>query len=120
MRKFFVLPERFHRENNHSLKLLHNDIVPIYISNYVVPEFGLGAVMGVPAHDETDFNFANNLKLEIKQVIESDKLPFTGDGKHINSNNLNGLNIEDAKNKVINEIVNLKIGKEKTNFKLKD
>lgn len=105
---------------SYAINPLNNDIVPIYISNYVVPEFGLGAVMGVPAHDETDFNFANNLKLEIKQVIESDKLPFIGDGKHINSNNLNGLNIEDAKNKVINEIVNLKIGKEKTNFKLKD
>lgn len=105
---------------SYAINPINNTIVPIYISNYVVPEFGLGAVMGAPAHDETDFKFATNLNLEIKKVIECDSLPFTGDGKHINSEDLNGLNIVEAKEKVVNKLVSLKIGRIKTNFKLKD
>ena len=105
---------------SYAINPINNTIVPIYISNYVVPEFGLGAVMGVPAHDETDFKFATNLNLEIKKVIECDSLPFTGDGKHINSEDLNGLDIVEAKEKVVNQLVSLKIGRIKTNFKLKD
>ena len=105
---------------SYAINPINNTIVPIYISNYVVPEFGLGAVMGVPAHDETDFKFATNLNLEIKKVIECDSLPFTGDGKHINSEDLNGLDIVEAKEKVVNKLVSLKIGRIKTNFKLKD
>ena len=105
---------------SYAINPINNTIVPIYISNYVVPEFGLGAVMGVPAHDETDFKFATNLNLEIKKVIECDSLPFTGDGKHINSEDLNGLDIVEAKEKVVNKLVGLKIGRIKTNFKLKD
>ena len=105
---------------SYAINPINNTILPIYISNYVVPEFGLGAVMGVPAHDETDFKFATNLNLEIKKVIECDSLPFTGDGKHINSEDLNGLDIVEAKEKVVNKLVGLKIGRIKTNFKLKD
>ena len=79
--------------------------IPVYIANFIIMEYGTGAVFGCPAHDQRDFEFAKKYNLNIKQVIESnddselDKA-YTGDGKLINSDFLNGLNIGDAKKKI--------------------
>ena len=88
-------------------------------------DYGTGAIFGCPAHDQRDFDFAKKYNLEIIPVVSNDsqqelKSAYLGDGKIINSGFLNNLNIAEAKEKIINEIVKKKIGKKKTLFRLKD
>lgn len=94
--------------------------LPIWIGDYVLSTYGSGKVMAVPAHDERDYDFANKYDLPIKQVIESETLPFIGDAKHINSDFINDLNNEEAKEKIINYLESTKQGCAKVNFKLRD
>ena len=100
--------------------------IPIYFANFVLMDYGTGAIFGCPAHDQRDFDFAKNYNLEIIQVvsneIQSKNLDeaYTGDGKIMNSDFLNNLDINKAKEKIINEIEKQKIGKRKTLFRLKD
>lgn len=100
--------------------------VPVWIANFVLMDYGSGAVMAVPAHDERDFDFAKKYDLNIKAVIK----PFNGDlelkaaytetGELFDSDEFNGLNSNDAKTKIIEYFENLKIGKKTINYKLKD
>ena len=104
---------------------IKNKKIPIYFANFVLMDYGTGAVFGCPAHDQRDFDFAKKYKLEIKQVVSDGKNKelqeaFTGNGELINSEFLNNLNIAKAKEKIINKIESLKIGKRKTLFRLKD
>ena len=95
--------------------------VPIWISDYVLATYGTGAVMAVPAHDERDFEFANKFNLDIIPVIESENLPYTGDGKYINSDILNDLtDRNEAKTKITNKLEELNKGKKTTSYKLRD
>ncbi|MDO4912869.1 MAG: leucine--tRNA ligase [Lactobacillus sp.] len=97
--------------------------VPIWIGDYVLASYGTGAVMAVPAHDERDWEFAKKHDLPMKRVIEGgdlDKEAYAGDGKHINSDILDGLNIEDAKAKMIDYLEEKGFGKKKVNYKLRD
>ena len=100
--------------------------LPIYFANFVLMDYGTGAIFGCPAHDQRDFDFAKNYNLEIIQVVSnktnSTNLDeaYTGEGKIINSEFLNNLDINEAKEKIISEIEKLKIGKKKTLFRLKD
>ena len=99
--------------------------IPVYFANFVLMDYGSGAIFGCPAHDQRDFDFAKKYNLEIIQVVSNGKTKdlkeaFTGDGKIINSDFLNGLDINKAKNKIINEIINKKIGIKKIQFRLKD
>ena len=95
--------------------------VPIWISDYVLATYGTGAVMAVPAHDERDYEFASKFNLDIIPVIESDKLPYTGDGKYINSDILNDLtNRNEAKEKITKRLEELKKGKKTNSYKLRD
>ena len=101
--------------------------LPIYIANFILMDYGTGAIYGVPAHDQRDFEFAKKYNLEIIQVINHDfkidgeiKEAYAGDGKLINSDFLNGLNVEDAKKKIIEKIEELKIGKKEINYRLRD
>ena len=96
--------------------------VPIYIADYVLASYGSGAVMAVPAHDTRDYEFAKKHKLKIVQVVEGDisKEAYVDDGKHINSEFANGLNIEDAKIAITNKLIKLKKGNYKINYKLRD
>lgn len=95
--------------------------VPIWISDYVLATYGTGAVMAVPAHDERDFEFANKFNLDIIPVIESENLPYTGDGKYINSDILNDLkDRKEAKEKITNKLEELNKGKKTTSYKLRD
>ncbi len=100
--------------------------MPIYVANFILMDYGTGAIFGCPAHDERDFDFAKKYKLEIIPVVKPDNQEakienaYTGDGKIINSDFLNGLTVPDAKEKIVKEIERKKIGKKKITFRLKD
>lgn len=94
--------------------------IPIYVTNYVLSNYGNGAVMGVPAHDLRDFLFAKKYGCEIIKVVDSKQDCYQEDGKHINSDFLNGLDINQATETIIKYLEKNKIGKSKTNYKLKD
>ena len=97
--------------------------IPIWISDYVLASYGTGAIMAVPAHDERDYAFATKFGLDIIPVLEGgdvSKEAFTGDGLHINSDFLNGLNKEDAINKITEWLVEKGIGEKKVNYKLRE
>lgn len=97
--------------------------VPIWIADYVLSTYGTGAIMAVPAHDERDYEFAKEFNLEIVQVIEGgdiEKEAFTGDGIHINSDFLNGLNKEESNTKVIEWLEINGYGEKKISYRLRD
>ncbi len=104
---------------------IKNKKIPIYFANFVLMDYGTGAIFGCPAHDQRDFEFAKKYSLEIIKVVSNDNLvelkeAYTGNGKIINSEFLNGLNTSEAKEKIISIIEEKKIGKKKTLFRLKD
>ncbi len=97
--------------------------IPIWISDYVLASYGTGAIMAVPAHDERDYAFATKFGLDIIPVLDGgdvSKEAFTGDGLHINSDFLNGLNKEDAINKITAWLEEKGIGEKKVNYKLRE
>ena len=100
--------------------------LPIYFANFVLMDYGSGAIFGCPAHDQRDFDFAKKYKLKIIQVVSDGQKKsalsqaYTGEGKLINSSFLDNLNITDAKEKIINEVEKKGIGKRKILFRLKD
>ena len=94
---------------------IQGKLIPIYFANFVLMDYGTGAIFGCPAHDQRDFEFAKKYNLEITRVVSDGKdtnlnEAFTGNGKIINSESLNGLNISEAKDKIINLIEKRKIG----------
>lgn len=100
-----------------------NEQMPIWISDYVLASYGTGAIMAVPAHDERDYEFAKQFGLVIKPVLEGgdiDKEAFTGDGVHINSGELDGLNKEEGIARAIEMLEEKKIGEKKVSYKLRD
>ncbi|MRN16731.1 leucine--tRNA ligase [Riemerella anatipestifer] len=101
------------------------ELIPIYISDYVLMGYGTGAVMAVPAHDDRDHRFAKHFGLPIKKVVDTDVdvQEESFDSKEstcVNSDFLDGLNYKDAKQKIIQEIENLGIGKGTTNYRQRD
>jgi len=97
--------------------------VEIWISDYVMMGYGTGAIMAVPAHDDRDYEFATKFNIPIIPVIEGgdvSKEAYTGDGLHINSDFLNGLNKEDAIIKMLEFLKEKGIGNEKVNYRLQD
>ena len=96
--------------------------LPIYIANFVLDNYGEGAIFGCPAHDDRDYEFAKKYSLPIIKVIECEdaQLPFTGDGVVINSPLLNGLTKISAIKKIINYFEEKNIGKKSINYKLRD
>ena len=101
--------------------------IPVWTADYILMDYGKGAIMAVPAHDERDFAFAKKFNLPIKPVIKPDGAgpqsadgAYTGDGLHINSDFINGLNTKQAIQKVITELTKHKHGKKETQYKLKD
>ena len=110
--------------------LIKNKKIPVYVSNFVLTEYGLGAIFGCPAHDQRDLDFANEYGLEIIPVLrprnlnEKDfsinKIAFTDPGIVINSDFLNGLTTDMAIKKIISVIEEKKIGLKKINYKLRD
>jgi leucyl-tRNA synthetase len=101
--------------------------IPVYVANFILMDYGTGAIFGCPAHDQRDFDFAKKYELEIIPVVQPDnneKLPkesaYIGDGKIINSDFLNNLTVSNAKNKIVAEIEKKKIGKKRITYRLKD
>ena len=102
---------------------INNKEIPIYISDYVLMGYGTGAIMAVPAHDTRDYEFAKKFGIEIIPVLSGgdiEKEAFIGDGVHINSGFLDGLNKEEALNKMYEYLEENKIGSKFTNYKLQD
>ena len=101
--------------------LIKDKTLPVYIANFVLMDYGTGAVFACPAHDERDYDFAKKYNLSIIPVIENNStLPYVGDGIHINSDFLNGLNVADAKTKIIDFLEEHKLGERKVTYRLRD
>ena len=102
--------------------------LPVYFANFVLMDYGNGAIFGCPAHDQRDFDFATKYNLDIIRVVSAGKdqdknklkEAYTGNGKIINSDFLNDLEVSAAKEKIISEIESRNLGKRKTLFRLKD
>ncbi len=100
--------------------------LPVYIANFILMDYGTGAIFGCPAHDQRDFEFAKKYNLEITQVVAGEdsvaelKEAYTGDGKIVNSDFLDGLSIKDAQKKVLTDLEKKGYGKETVKYKLRD
>ncbi|MGE8206264.1 leucine--tRNA ligase [Heyndrickxia sp. NPDC080065] len=107
----------------YAINPVNGEKMPIWIADYVLMSYGTGAIMAVPAHDERDYEFAKKFALEIKAVVaggDIEKEAYTGDGDHINSDFLNGLNKVDAIEKMINWLEGKKVGTKKVTYRLRD
>ncbi|MDU1832526.1 MAG: leucine--tRNA ligase, partial [Finegoldia magna] len=99
--------------------------IPVYVSDYVLMTYGTGAIMAVPAHDDRDYEFAKKFNIEMIPVIEGSDIENsafteTNEGNLINSEFLNGLSVDEAKEKMYEYIEEKEIGHKKTNYKLRD
>lgn len=97
--------------------------IPIWIADYVLATYGTGAIMAVPAHDERDYDFAKAFGLEIIPVLEGGDVTqaaFTGDGTHINSGFLDGLNKQEAIDTIVSWLEEKQIGKKEVSYRLRD
>lgn len=106
---------------------VNGERIPIWASDYVLADYGTGAIMAVPAHDQRDLDFARAMKLPVRVVVETDGedpalsgLATDGEGKMINSGSLNGLSTSEAITKVIQELASKGLGKATSNFRLRD
>ena len=102
---------------------VNGEKLPIWISDYVLASYGTGCVMAVPSGDQRDYDFAKKFDLPIKPIIEGADLSegaFDGDGKHINSGFLDGLNIKEAKAKMIDWLEEHDAGHKQVNYRLRD
>lgn len=103
---------------------VNNKEIPIYISDYVMMGYGTGAIMAVPAHDDRDYDFAKKFNIDIIPVIEGGditKEAYTGNGKMINSEYLNGYtDIKSSINRMLEELTKLGIGEKGVQYKMKD
>lgn len=102
---------------------VNGEKMPIWIADYVLVSYGTGAIMAVPAHDERDYEFAKKFNLPIRAVVEGGDVSqeaYTGDGKHINSGFLDGLNKEEAITAMIAWLEEKGIGTKKITYRLRD
>ncbi len=97
--------------------------MPIWIADYVLVSYGTGAIMAVPGHDERDYEFAKKFELPIVEVVaggDVSKEAYTGDGEHVNSDFLNGMNKEEAISRMIAWLEEKEIGTKKVTYRLRD
>jgi len=109
---------------------IKNKKIPVFVANFVLMDYGTGAIFGCPAHDQRDLDFAKKYNLDIIEVVTDNvnkpkdfkkiNVAYTLDGNLINSDFLNGLDVENAKKKIIEVIENKNIGQKKISFRLKD
>ncbi len=108
---------------SYAINPANNKLIPIYISDYVLVSYGTGAIMAVPAHDERDYEFACKYNIDIIPVLEGGditKEAYTKDGIHINSDFLDGLDKEEAINKMIDWLVTNELGSKHINYRLRE
>lgn len=107
----------------YAINPLSGEKVQIWIADYVLSTYGTGAIMAIPAHDDRDYEFAKKFDLPIIEVIEGgnvEEAAYTGEGKHINSGELDGLENEAAITKAIQLLEQKGAGEKKVNYKLRD
>ena len=108
----------------YAINPVNEELIPIWISDYVIMSYGTGAIMAVPGQDERDYDFAEKYNLPVIRTVQPPKHfeggAYTGSGQIINSDFLNGLSIDAAKNKILKWLVNNKHGNKKTQYKLRD
>lgn len=105
----------------YALNPINQTRIPIWIADYVLMDYGTGAIMAVPGHDGRDFEFATKFKLPIQRVVQSQEdLPFEGDGPLVNSEFLNGLNKAEAIDKMVAYLEEKGRGERKVQYKLRD
>jgi len=110
----------------YAINPVNNEKIPVWIADYVLPDYGTGAIMCVPAHDERDFVFAKKYKLPIRQVIKNEKIKtkinqaFTEDGILINSAEFSQLTSSEARKKITKKLKKLNTGDFDVSYKLKD
>jgi len=112
--------------NRYAINPVNGERLQIWASDYVLADYGTGAIMAVPAHDQRDLDFAKTFDLPVRVVVQSDTDPtVTGeatadDGPHINSGNLDGLGKTEAITQIISELSSKGLGKPATNYRLRD
>jgi leucyl-tRNA synthetase len=94
--------------------------IPVWVADYVLMEYGTGAVMGVPAHDERDFAFAEQFGLEIRRVVDCGELPCSGDGPMVSSGRFDGLNNREAYGQIVDWLESEGKGRSSVNYRLRD
>lgn len=110
---------------SYAINPLNNEKMPIWVSDYVLGDYGTGAIMCVPAHDQRDFEFAKKFSLPIVQVISNSReqeldAAYTGEGVMINSHQFNGMTSREAIKSVADYLEEKGLGKKSTNYKLRD
>lgn len=113
--------------NRYAINPVNNEKIPIWASDYVLADYGTGAIMAVPAHDQRDLDFAKAMKLPVRVVIDTgledpntSGVATDGDGKVINSGSITGLGKDEAIAKIISELQSKKLGKATKNYRLRD
>ena len=113
--------------NRYAINPVNNEKIPIWASDYVLADYGTGAIMAVPAHDQRDLDFAKAMKLPVRVVIDTgledpntSGVATSGDGKVINSGSISGLSKDEAITKIIKELESKKVGKATKNYRLRD
>lgn len=107
----------------YAINPVNGEKIPIWIADYVLISYGTGAIMAVPAHDERDYEFARKFDLPIIEVVSGGNIEeeaYVGDGPHVNSDFLNGLNKEEAISKMIEWLEENNKGKKKITYRLRD
>ena len=113
--------------NRYAINPVNGEKIPIWASDYVLADYGTGAIMAVPAHDQRDLDFAKAMKLPVRVVIDTgledpntSGVATDGDGKVINSGSISGLAKDEAISKIISELESKKLGKATKNYRLRD
>ena len=113
--------------NRYAINPVNNEKIPIWASDYVLADYGTGAIMAVPAHDQRDLDFAKAMKLPVRVVIDTGLedpnttgVATSGDGKVINSGSITGLGKDAAIAQIIKELESKKVGKATKNYRLRD
>lgn len=113
--------------NRYAINPVNNEKIPIWASDYVLADYGTGAIMAVPAHDQRDLDFAKAMKLPVRVVIDTgledpntSGVATDGDGKVVNSGSITGLGKDEAIAKIISELESKKLGKATKNYRLRD
>jgi leucyl-tRNA synthetase len=113
--------------NRYAINPVNGEKIPIWASDYVLADYGTGAIMAVPAHDQRDLDFAKAMKLPVRVVIDTgledpntSGIATDGDGKVINSGSITGLAKDEATSKIISELAAKKLGKATKNYRLRD
>ena len=113
--------------NRYAINPVNNEKIPIWASDYVLADYGTGAIMAVPAHDQRDLDFARAMKLPVRVVIDTgledpntSGIATSGDGKVINSGSISGLTKDEAITKIIKELADRKVGSATKNYRLRD